>query len=379
LRGIAALSVVFWHWQHFYAITGVYQRGWEADQQPFYWTFRLFYDQGWAAVDLFFPLSGFVFFWLYGEAIRTRQIGAGEFSLLRISRLYPLHFVALLAVAALQMMFWRRTGNWFIYTDNDWRHFVPSLLMAQQWLPPNIDQSFDGPAWSVSIEMLLYAVFFGAMRAGLRSGRLSLLIAAASILLVTWNEFIARGLMGFFVGGAVFELHEYVKTRSNIRQIAQVAGLLALGSWILVVAEVYASPMHHLFYWMAGHLSRDLGRLYLGWNGWLFRLLFTFVVSPLTILALALDEQFLGGRYRSLSPLGDISYSTYMLHIPLQLVLALAALSAGIGSRTFESRWVMIAFFAVLIALGTVSYRYLERPLQTVIRGMARTRLSPAE
>jgi peptidoglycan/LPS O-acetylase OafA/YrhL len=68
-----------------------------------------------------------------------------------------------------------------------------------------------------------------------------------------------------------------------------------------------------------------------------------------------------------------------MLHIPLQLVLALTALSAGIGSRTFESRWVMVAFFALLIALGSISYRYFERPLQSVIRGMARTRLSPAE
>ena len=379
LRGVAALAVVFWHWQHFYAITGTYQHGWKADAQPFYWTFRLFYDQGWAAVDLFFPLSGFVFFWLYGEAIRTKQIGAGEFSLLRFSRLYPLHLAALGIVAALQILFWRRTGNWFIYTDNSWRHFAASLLMAQQWLPPNIDQSFDGPAWSVSIEVLLYVLFFFAMRAGLRSGKVSLAIAVAAVLLIPWNEFIARGIIGFFVGGAIYALNEHLRRRADVRDLAQAIGLLAIASWIAVIAEVYAAPLHAFLYWLSGHLSPQVGRLYLGWNGWLFRLLFSFVVCPLTILGLALDEQVLGGRYKSLSPLGDISYSTYMLHFPLQLVLALLALSAGIGARTFEARWSMLAFFAVLIGLGTLSYRYFERPVQSLVRGLARARLSPAE
>ena len=379
LRGIAALAVVFWHWQHFYAITGTYQHGWKASAQPFYWTFRLFYDQGWAAVDLFFPLSGFVFFWLYGEAIRSKQIGAGEFSLLRFSRLYPLHVLTLLIVAALQLMFLRQTGDWFIYTSNSWTHFAASLLIAQQWLPPNIDQSFNGPAWSVSIEVLLYALFFLFMRAGVKSGRLSLLIAGASVLLIGWNEFIARGLIGFFVGGATYELSERLRRRADVNAIAQGICLAALASWVVVIAEVYAAPLHALLYWVSGHLSPQLGRLYLGWNGWLFRLLFSFVVCPLTILGLALDEQILGGRYHRLSHLGDISYSTYLLHFPMQLVLALFAVSAGIGAGVFEARWAMLAFFAVLIGLGSLSYRWLERPAQSFIRSLARERLSPAE
>jgi peptidoglycan/LPS O-acetylase OafA/YrhL len=378
LRGIAALAVVFWHWQHFFAITGAYQHGWKEDMQPFYWTFRLFYDQGWAAVDLFFPLSGFVFFWLYGEAIRSRQIGAGEFSLLRFSRLYPLHLLTLLIVGGLQVLFWARTGDWFIYTDNSLSHFVASLLMAQQWIPPNIDQSFNGPAWSVSIEILLYILFFIAVRAGLRSGGQSLAVAGAAVALIGWNEFIARGIIGFFVGGFAYELHEQIRRRANAHAIAQAVGLLAIASWIVVIAEVYAGPLHALFYWLSGHASTQLGRLYLGWNGWLFRLLFSFIVCPLTILGLSLDEEVLGGRYKQLSPLGDISYSTYMLHFPLQLVLALVAVSLGIGTWAFEERWSMLAFFAVLIGLGALSYRYFERPLQSFVRGRARA-LSPAE
>src|ERR1700743_3406757 len=96
LRGLAALSVVVWHWQHFYALSGTWQTGWQRASQPFFWALQPLYDAGWAAVDLFFALSGFVFFWLYGAAIASRSIGGPRFSLLRFSPLYPLRFSTLL-------------------------------------------------------------------------------------------------------------------------------------------------------------------------------------------------------------------------------------------------------------------------------------------
>src|SRR5437868_4606230 len=110
LRGIAALAVVVWHWQHFFAIGGGWQRGWTRDMQPFFAVLKPLYLQGWAAVDLFFVLSGFVFFWLYGDTVRTREIGTGRFAWLRASRLYPLHLAMLLAVAVMQFWFFRRHG-----------------------------------------------------------------------------------------------------------------------------------------------------------------------------------------------------------------------------------------------------------------------------
>src|SRR5580658_3689119 len=141
-------------------MSGDWQPGWRTDSQPLYWLFKPLYEQGWIAVDLFFALSGFVFFWLYGEAIRERRMGPARFALLRFSRLYPLHFVTLIAAAVLQTFFFRATGKFFIFNANDWQHFLPSLFLTQQWLPPTIDQSFNGPAWSVSIETMLYGAFF---------------------------------------------------------------------------------------------------------------------------------------------------------------------------------------------------------------------------
>src|SRR5580698_4126689 len=183
LRGLAALSVVFWHWQHFYALTGDWQQGWDRASQPFYGLFRPLYDAGWAAVDLFFALSGFVFFWLYGGAIAARAVSGARFSLLRFSRLYPLHFATLVLVALLQFWFRQRTGQYLIFDSGDWQRFTAGLLMAQQWLPPTEEQFFNGPAWSVSIEVLLYILFFFFCRTGLARPRNMLLVALAAILM----------------------------------------------------------------------------------------------------------------------------------------------------------------------------------------------------
>ncbi len=368
LRGVAALSIVIWHWQHFFAVSGTWQAGWQREAQPFYLFLKPLYDEGWAAVDLFFPLSGFIFFWLYSQAIAEGGMGAGRFAWLRFSRLYPLHLATLLIVAILQFFFRRATGNYFIFDTNDWQHFAANLLLAQQWLPPTLAQSFNGPAWSVSVEVLLYGLFFVLCRLGLRGFWMALVVAVCGMGLLWWNEFIARGVMGFFAGGAVFFLSRSIAARGDSKGLARGLGLAALASWLVVVVETYCAPLHAACYWLAGHISPAVGRLYIGGSTYLFLLLFIFSVSPLTILALALHEQVLGGKWQRVSFLGDISYSTYMLHFPMQLGLALLAVHFSLTPQAFETPLALIAFYAVLIGLGTLSYRYFERPMRNRLR-----------
>jgi len=377
LRGVAALSIVIWHWQHFYAVSGVWQAGWQRTAQPFYWALKPLYDAGWAAVDLFFALSGFIFFWLYASAIRERAIGLGKFAWLRFSRLYPLFFVTLIAAAVLQHFFHAATGHYFIYDANDTQHFFASLVMAQQWLLPNIDQSFDGPSWSVSIEVLLYCIFFLLCRFGLRGGWWSLLVSLLAIPLLWWNEFIARGVMGFFLGGALFAMTEFVAARPDAKRVARTLCVAALAAWVLVVVECYLGPLHSAAYALAGHISDDMGEWYIGDSDNVFLLLFIYTISPLTILALALHEKVLGGKWQRFSFVGDISYSTYMLHFPMQLSLALIAAHFALTPAFFENGWALLVFYAVLIGLGALSFNAFERPMQTRLRDILGKR-SPA-
>jgi peptidoglycan/LPS O-acetylase OafA/YrhL len=347
--------VVIWHWQHFYAISGVWAAHWDRTAQPFYWALKPLYDAGWAAVDLFFPLSGFIFFWLYGAAIRERRIGAGAFARLRFSRLYPLHVGTLAAVAAMQFFFFRATGSFFIYEANDARHFASGLILAQQWLPPTLEQSFNGPAWSVSVEVLLYGIFFAACRLGFKGLWPALAVAVLAIPLLWWNEFIGRGVMGFFLGGAVFALDQAILGRPDAKRIARIVAGLALLLWVLVAVECYLGPAHRL---LGPGFTRNF-----------YLLLFIFAVSPATILALALGEQVLGASWQRLSFLGDISYSTYLLHFPMQLALALVAAQHDLGPETFENVPALVLFYIVLIGVGALSFRFFERPMQNWLRG----------
>ncbi len=352
LRGVAALSVVFWHWQHFFAIGGDWQDGWRADMQPFYAVLKPLYVQGWAAVDLFFVLSGFVFFWLYSDAIRRRATGAGRFALLRVSRLYPLHLAMLVAVAVLQFLFFRAHGMFFIYETNDAAHFAAHLFLVQNWWP-GAPQSFDGPSWSVSIEVLLYVIFFAACRLGLRAGWPALLLALAGLPLFWVEEHIARGVCGFFMGGVAVALWQRLRAAPQAVWIARgLAGAAILG-WVVLAVMLYRDSS-----WLAGREANTP-----------FLIAFDFGLCPLTVLALALHEHGRGRPYPGLGFLGDISYSTYMLHFPMQLALALIAARLALTPQFFMQGWVMLAFYAVLIGLGTLSYRYFERPLQALLRG----------
>lgn len=380
LRGVAALSVVLWHWQHFFAISGSWTAGWLRSAQPFFVVLKPFYEIGWAAVDLFFALSGFIFFWLYGDAIASGAMRAGRFALLRFSRLYPLHVATFLLVAALEAVFQQKTGNYFVYDSGSWVTALRTLFMAQQWTPPTLDQTFNGPAWSVSIEVLLYGIFFAVMRAGLKGARIAIdIVVIGIIIFFLYNEMVGRGIAGFFAGGIVYRIVERIKRRSDARRIALLIAGAAIASWAIIAIMNYLDLVPLFDHWFAGGWSRPAIGFYLVERSNVLLLAFILIVTPLTLAALALHEQVLGGRYERFSFLGDISYSSYLLHFPMQLSLALIALRMGWHPETFQHGWVMIVFYVVLIALATASYHFFERPLQSLIRGYGARTLFPAE
>src|SRR6267143_3981706 len=81
-RGIAACLVALFHLEAYSHLVYSHLRG-----VPFL-------DNSWLFVDFFFVLSGFVIAANYQQRL-IDGFGAGRFLLLRLGRLYPLHFVML--------------------------------------------------------------------------------------------------------------------------------------------------------------------------------------------------------------------------------------------------------------------------------------------
>lgn len=363
LRGLAALAVVLWHWQHFFLFGRMPMEGWKRDWQPLYVLFKPAYLYGWAMVDLFFALSGFVFCWLYAEAIAQRRITPGRFALLRFSRLYPLHWLTLAAVAAMQWSYWQAVDKFFVYPTNDVFYFALSAALVQNWFHGL--ETFNGPSWSVSIEVLLYIVFFVLCRLRLMNWRVALAMVAIgfSIRHFHLSGNTGRGVMAFFVGVIVFYAADKIRQHRAARALSGLFIGLALLGWSVVIAQFYWQPLGDLIARGTAFCGDEVSLL-----------AFVALVFAPTLMALSLHEWVRGADYSRLSFLGDISYSTYMLHFPMQLALANIAVRAGWSPIMFQSPFVLIAFYAVLIGLGLLSYRAFERPMQAILRKRSASR-----
>lgn len=357
--------VVFNHWPNFFYYQGVALSG-NNEQLPLYPFLKPLYTNGWRAVDMFFCLSGFVFFWLYSAKIQSHMTTAKEFIVLRFSRLYPLHLLTLLLAAGGQMILLRMFGSWFVCGNNDGLHFIGQLFFVSAWWKGAA--SFNGPVWSVSIEILLYILFFFVCRFNyVRWWQLLLYICLGEYLVIHHGDWllIARGILSFFLGGMSFRVFLLFWRGHFSPSFCKVLATATVMLWILVPMEVENNCLYSVFQMIFGndHLQ-FFGKALLRISQGAYELL----LFPFTLITLASWEARRGTLGRRFAILGDLSYSTYLLHFPLQLLFMMGAFALGVPAFFFYSPWAMLLFFALLIPLSLASYHFLERPAQSFLR-----------
>lgn len=341
LRGFAALSVVLWHWQHFFYV-GSTPGGFDRESQPLFHFFSVFYKHGSLAVELFFGISGFVFFWLFSQRIADGSLSPRSFFVDRFSRLYPLHLATFALVAMLQFFYARDHASYFVYPDNDLYHAALNLLLASAW---GFEKgwSFNAPIWSVSVEVLLYGVFFLLCLCGrCKLILIPLLIGLGALLHSNLQYFkLGVGLFAFFCGGSA-----YIFLSTSLASLGERKSL-GLSLAMTIVAWGYA--------WVAPAPDK---------------MILIGVVFPLSVATLAAIGFAYRGFLKHLAPVGDLSYASYLLHFPLQIVFALAVDSLGYERTIFYSPWMLMLFMAVLIPLSMASHHFFEVPIQRTLRNM---------
>jgi peptidoglycan/LPS O-acetylase OafA/YrhL len=334
---VAALSVVFWHWQHFFYVGGQPQN-FTVRQQPLFSAFSLFYMNGSLAVELFFCISGFVFFWLFSKRIENRSITPLRFFVDRVSRLYPLHIVTFAAVALLQLLYTRHHDTYFVYQTNDLYHAMLNILLMPAW---GFEKgwSFNAPIWSVSVEALLYGVFFLAcLSRNLRYLLIPCLIALGAYIYPSQLK-LGSGIFTFFCGGAAYMILDSAAKHASMKVIASIALALSLSAW------------GYVWWTTSGNIYFLMG-----------------VAFPLSVTALAAIGFTYKNFMKPFAAIGDISYSSYLLHFPLQLAFAMIVDHLGYDRTYFYSPWMLAMFMAVLIPLSFASHRLFELPMQHIIR-----------
>jgi peptidoglycan/LPS O-acetylase OafA/YrhL len=323
IRGAAALAILFWHYQHFIAL-GMAAPG-SRGAYPLYSVFWPLYEDGGAAVQLFWIISGFVFSAVYfGQAP-----SAGEFLRNRFARLYPLHFLTLIVISGLQLACQARFGQSLIYHANDFGHFVSNLAFVNGWL--GLEKSFNGPIWSVSAEILIYALFWAVLPWLFRFGALIPLLLSGfgyALWLAGFNEALSLCCFDYFLGCAIYSFHRSVSPwlagSLSMAALAAAAAIFALHKIGIAVLVMFIGTVTGIA-WAEG-------------IGWFRR------------------------AARSVRWIGDNTYGVYLWHIPVQLSIFLLVGDIPTVGRFAYSSAFLAGFLLVVILIARASFVWFEAP-----------------
>lgn len=343
-------------------------------------------NNAWLFVDFFFVLSGFVIAANYQQRL-LEGFGMGRFLLLRLGRLYPLHFTMLALGVAVKLLL---LG-------------VPSLTSVTQAAPAPFTSPQEAPdtilanlllihglhlydfftwnaqSWSISTEFYTY-VIFAVCVAGLRKhGWIALLVAliGGPILVATLSEHnmateydwgIIRCVYGFAAGVVAWNVYRRWRDKLKRWLSGSIAEWGAIG---LIFAFVSAS----------GTTLLSLAAPY---------------VFGLVVLVFAFEAGTASAilRLRPLVLLGTLSYSIYMTHffIARRMVDAGRALEKlglvdpftrreidgrqleVLGTQLWHGDLAYPVFLAVVIVVSYYTYRWVEQPGRAWVRDRIRPR-----
>jgi peptidoglycan/LPS O-acetylase OafA/YrhL len=340
LRGVAAIIVVLDHFLRF----------WGAAQMPAWlaraltWPVVRIFCDGAAAVMVFFLLSGFV---LALPSLRGRSTRYPVYVLRRVCRIY-LPYVVALAIGILVAWMFHDSSGYGGETRAMWRGApdVHSVLQHILFVGQFNVLRYDPPIWSLVHEMRISLVFPLLCLIALRlQTRYALLVSVLfpigarviEKLHPSAPSTLGEGLVlftsslsycGVFLLGALIAKHQdYLRYQFvSLRAWGQAALLLVAG-WL------------YLYPWRDSGYIQSLGGACLivaalSDHGWFARLL----------------------RTRPLQFLGRVSYSLYLLHLPLLLVLSIAVY------RKFPYGFLLPPYLCLCLAAAALFYRWVEVP-----------------
>jgi peptidoglycan/LPS O-acetylase OafA/YrhL len=341
LRFCLSIAVILRHYYHFYYPFTKDENEILANE-PFHRLLSTFYAGGGLAVQFFWLISGFIFYYVYDLQIRDNKIRFGAFCLLRFSRLYPLHLLTLVIVALLQIVFYQLHHNYFVYPDNGIRNFFLNVFFVSGW-SEHFDFSFNVPIWSVSVEIFVYLIFYCLTRLGFTAGKklyVILPILLLSHFLGVFSPF--HDCLLYFFSGSLLARLMYHNSPQRLIGVYLICFVFLAGC-ILIMKRV--SIDYNIIYSLKVIVVASLSLL-----------CFIFVVNALKIKRLL----------RLSTSLGNLSYSMYLIHFPIQIGIFL--LLSPKNYLVFNSPWMLLSFMTITIFSGWLLYRFFERNTQDWIR-----------
>jgi peptidoglycan/LPS O-acetylase OafA/YrhL len=338
MRGIAAFTVVLLHMPPL--IPARYVPG--------------FIQNGFMMVPFFFVLSGFVIHYNYFDSLRNWP-GLRDFLFLRLGRLYPVHFVFLLAWLGIEIGRYIAAHHYGLnapatrpFRENSGIAFFENLFLVQALGFTNDSGTFNGPSWSISVECYTYVIFAIVT---IFARRFFLVVAGTMIVIgVTVLGMQAAGsfadwlncIVGFFLGSLI--------------------SVAAKRKWTCPIA---ALPILMLFF--AVLMIRPLSYA---------ASLLIYPIAGAVIFSLLTDRGYAAAvlAFAPIRWLGRVSYSLYMSHMIMIWCCGIALawflradLSDSAASRfshlsASDAGAAYIGILALVLLLTATVYYWVEEP-----------------
>ncbi len=335
LRGIAALSVVLFHFH--------------VNYEPLFLWKAVSY--GFLGVDVFFVLSGFIMYYVYAPALRSGSFRYSEFITKRFARIYPVHLVTLLAITLFVLV-----GDRIGLAPNakeSLADFWPQLTLLYGWgVTSGIHLNY--PSWSLSPEFTAYIVFP--------------LLATPLILLSRRNAVL---LAGIAAASSFFILDRFILPMDGAASIFRMGdGFAALRivpefSLGLGAARLVCGRERN---WIAAVPLAVIAAMAASlWAGW--EILFV-VLVPVLLVGLYMSRLAVPGWLRFI---GLISFSIYMTHALVDTIGYKLVEVIGPWKRGALPIWMLPIFLALTLLVAWLCWLIVEEPQRKRIMRLYRT------
>jgi peptidoglycan/LPS O-acetylase OafA/YrhL len=360
LRGIAATVVVILH----FAYSTLPETGVIISRHT-----RFFRD-GYLFVDLFFMLSGFIMTHVYLDsfAVGVNKSNYWTYLRARFARIYPLHLFTLAVLVGLELFklslpdFQAFTGKFNLNA------LVANLLMLQAFdfnCPPLLwcKSTWNEPAWSISVEFLIYCIFpfilFALLKTKPKTDWIVYVVSLAAIfILIKFTRGTLESIIGIpsiarcglecILGIITYKVYQWGKHQHQLN-----FNLLSMLSTLLVVGLMHK--------WIRS------------------RLIFDWVTLPafsLLIISLASAKNGLITKVLNSPPLlylGTISYSIYMVHWCLIQFLETFWLSKfhvafGTDFNRDSCLLALVIFIPISFLAAALTYHFIEVPTRNLLK-----------
>ncbi|RTY60029.1 acyltransferase [Pantoea sp. YU22] len=321
-------------------------------------------------VTFFFVLSGFILYYTHNNISTKSQ--SIRFIVARIARIWPLHVACLLMVLCIFPSPWGYPGE-----SVAWLKILANLFLMHAWIPyAKYFFSFNGPSWSISVELFFYVLFPFLLYRFKKNWHFKLILAFITGLAVVMAvQKMALPMLHY--GDPLMGPNQWASgTLPLVRLTEFLTGILACAFWLRIKKKVVdnsylftclevASLLLGLFTlcWFPHIISISFDGYVLG--SWLTRTL----AAPMfaTIIAVfafgrGAPSKFIGCRWMVL--LGEASFSLYMTHEIVARCIANYAPSVLFK----DSYWLgPLIFWTLCLSVSFATWKIIERPCRKFI------------